>query len=61
MSKEKFICSLMIGKAFSILFWGYIGMSVIESTDLKSLIVAGIMLVFAYIISKIVNKKMNIE
>lgn len=61
MSKEKFICSLMIGKAFSILFWGYIGMSVIESTDLKSLIVAGIMLVLAYIISKIVNKKMNIE
>lgn len=61
MSKEKFICSLMIGKAFSILFWGYIGMSVIKSTDLKSLIVAGIMLVLAYIVSKIVNKKMNIE
>ncbi|MBQ8534248.1 MAG: TVP38/TMEM64 family protein [Bacilli bacterium] len=61
MGKEKFICSLMIGKAFSMLFWGYIGLSVIESTDLKSIIIAGIMLVLAYIVSKIVNKKMKIE
>ena len=62
MSKEKFICSLMIGKAFSMLFWGYIGISVIESfTDIKSLVFIGIMLVLAYVVSKIINKKLNIE
>ena len=62
MKVQKFICSLLIGKAFSILFWGYIGISLIESfTDLKSLIFIGIMLVLAYIVSKVVNKKLNIE
>lgn len=61
-SKKKFVCSLMIGKAFSILFWGYIGKSLIESfTDLKSIIFIGVALLLAYIISKVVNKKMNIE
>ena len=37
---KKFICSLLIGKAFSMLFWGYIGMSLIESyTDIKTIII----------------------
>ncbi len=62
MKQEKFIFSLLIGKAFSILFWGYIGISVIESfTDKKSLISLGVILVLAYIVSKILNKKFNIE
>lgn len=61
MKKEKFVCALLIGNSFSIFFWGYIGMSLIESTDLKSIIIACILLVIAYVVSKIVNKKMNIE
>lgn len=60
--REKFIISLLIGKIFSIIFWGYIGKSLIESlTDIKSLIYIGIALVISYIISKIVSRRMNIE
>ena len=61
MPKKKFMCALYIGNSFSILFWGYIGMSLIKSTDLKSIIFAVLLLIIAYIVSKIVNKKMNIE
>lgn len=61
MPKKKFMFALYIGNSFSILFWGYIGMSLIKSTDLKSIIFAVLLLVIAYIVSKIVNKKMNIE
>lgn len=61
-SKEKFLIALLIGKSFTIVFWGYIGKSLIESlTDLKSLIYIFVTLTLAYIISKIVSKKMNIE
>lgn len=61
-SKEKFISSILIGKMFCILFWGYIGKSFIESfTDIKSIIFISVALVISYIISKIVNKKFNIE
>lgn len=62
MSKEKYLCAILIGKAFMITFWGYIGKSFIESlTDIKALIYIGFILLLAYIISKIVSKKMNIE
>ena len=62
MSKEKYLFSLIIGKAFMITFWGYIGKSFIESmTDIKAIIFIFIILIIAYIISKIVSKKMNIE
>ena len=45
-----------------ITFWGYIGKSLIESlTDIKALIFVGIILALAYLLSKIVSKKMNIE
>ena len=59
---EKFLFSLLIGKVFSVIFWGYIGKSLIESlTDIYSIIYIVIALVIAYIISKIVSRKMNIE
>lgn len=62
MPREKFVCALLIGKCFSIVFWGYIGKSLIESlTDLKSLIYIFITLVLAFAISKVVNRKMRIE
>ena len=60
--REKFMFALLIGKLFAVIFWGYIGKSFIESlTDLKSLIYIFVTLLIAYIISKIVSKKMNIE
>ena len=61
-SKKKFLAALLIGKVFSTTFWGYIGKSLIESvTDLTTLIYIGIALLVAYVLSKIVSKRMNIE
>lgn len=61
-TKEKYILSLLIGKLFMVTFWGYIGKSLIESlTDIKAIIFIALALLLAYIISKIVSKKMNIE
>lgn len=62
MDKEKFFLGLLVGKIFTIIFWGYIGKTLIESlTDVKALIYIGVTLVVAYIISKIVTKKFGIE
>ncbi len=62
MPKDKFVVALLIGKFFSIIFWGYIGKSLIESfTDINSIVYIMGTLIIAYIISKIVSKKMNIE
>jgi uncharacterized membrane protein YdjX (TVP38/TMEM64 family) len=60
--RKKFIAALLIGKISTISFWGIIGKSFIESmTDLNAIIYIVIALLVAYIISKIVSKKMHIE
>lgn len=62
MSKKKFLASILIGKFFSIIFWGYIGKSILESlTDLSSIIYIVVTLLIAYVISKFVSRKINIE
>lgn len=59
---EKFLISIIIGKLFMVIFWGYIGKSFIESmTDIKTIIFIALTLVVSYIVSKIIGKKMNIE
>ncbi len=61
-SIEKFLLSLLIGKMFTIVFWGYIGISLFHSlTDIRSLIYIGFTLIIAYLISKGISKYMNIE
>lgn len=61
-SKEKFISALLIGKVFTVIFWGYIGKSFIASlTDLSSIVFIIGALIIAYVLSKIVSHKMNIE
>ena len=61
-SFKKFISALFIGKLFMIIFWGYIGKSLLESlTDIWSIIYISLALLIAYILSKIVGKKMDIE
>lgn len=61
-SKEKYLISLIIGKALMITFWGYIGKSFIESlTNIKAIIFILIILLIAYIITKIISKKLKIE
>lgn len=61
MAYKKFLGALIIGKAFLVYFWGFIGVSLVESIKhptylLKVLLMLGI----AYVISKIINKKFNI-
>lgn len=59
--KEKFAISLIIGKVFSTIFWGYIGKSLLSSlTDATSLIFIFITLIIAYILSRVIGKKFNI-
>lgn len=59
---KKFFLALLIGKLSIIYFWGYIGKSLIESiTDIKTVTTIIIMLLFSYIISKVINKKFKIE
>lgn len=61
-SKKKYILALLTGKIFMVSFWGLVGKSLIESIiDISSLIIATILIVLAYFISKLISKKMNIE
>ena len=45
-----------------ILFWGYVSKSLIESmTDINTIIIVSLMLIVAYVISKFVSKKVDLE
>lgn len=61
MSLKRFLVALCIGKISLIAFWGFIGTSLIESL-LNPIILfkIGILLLFVYLLSIIVNKKFNI-
>ena len=51
----------MIGKAFLVYFWGFVGVSLVESLKHPEYLVkVVILIVIAYIISKIISKKFNI-
>lgn len=62
MSKRKFIFAIVISKIFLVLFWGFVGTTFIDSfqnpINFLKIILACLV---AFIISKIVNKKFNIE
>jgi len=61
-SYKKFILAIMISKLSIVYFWGFIGTTFLESiTDVKVLIELGIIILIAYIFSKLVMKKFNIE
>lgn len=62
MSKKKFIAAILTGKIFMVIFWGCIGKSLLESiTDIKTIMIVSIFIIVAYMISKIVSKRMKIE
>jgi uncharacterized membrane protein YdjX (TVP38/TMEM64 family) len=59
---KRFLVALLIGKLSVIYFWGYIGTTIIESVSNPSIIIKiTVMLLIAYIISKIISKKLEIE
>ena len=62
MSFRKFIVAILIGKLSIVYFWTYIGKSLIESMmDLKTIITVILLLIVSYIVSKLINRKLNIE
>ena len=62
MKFKKFMIAILIGKIFLVFFWGFIGTSLLESLKNPRIIISILsMLTIAYLISKIVVKKMNIE
>ena len=62
MPSKKFITALLVGKIFLVLFWGFVGTSLIQSlTNPIALIKVVILLILAFITSKIVSKKFNFD
>lgn len=61
MTYKKFLMALIIGKVFIVYFWGFVGVSLVESLKHPEyLIKVVILMVIAYLISKIISKKFNI-
>lgn len=59
---KKYIFALLIGKPFMIYFWGYIGANLLESLKNPIILVKIIVIVLlAYLISKVVEKIINVE
>lgn len=59
---KKYIFVLLIGKPFMIYFWGYIGANLLESLKNPIILVKIIVIVLlAYLISKVVEKIINVE
>lgn len=62
MTKKKFMTAVLIGKISITIFWGCVSKSLIESmTDINTIIIIIIFILIAYIVSRIVNKKLDIE
>lgn len=60
--RKKYILSLLIGKAFLVIFWGFIGTSLINSIkEPINLVIIILLLVLCFIISRAVNKKEGLE
>lgn len=59
---KKFLIALLIGKLFMVLFWGFVGTSLIQSlTNPMALIKVAILLLVAYVTSKVVSKKFKLD
>lgn len=62
MNFKKYCIAIFISKIFLIFFWGFIGTSLLESLkNPKIVIVILIMLLIAYLLSRFVTKKLDIE
>ena len=62
MNRRKYIIALLVGKAFLIIFWGFIGTSLINSfKNPLNLLYIVLLLVACFIVSKLVSKKEGLE
>lgn len=61
-NKKKYIISLLIGKIFLVIFWGFVGTSLIASfKNPINLLYIFILLFVCFIVSKFVSKKEGLE
>lgn len=59
---KKYLYALLIGKISLVYFWGYIGVSLVESLKSPIILIKVLFILFImYIISYIVNKKLNLK
>ena len=59
---KKYLYSLIIGKIFIVLFWGYIGANLVESLTNPIILCKSILLlIVAYLFSRFINKKFDID
>ena len=59
---KSFFIALVLGKLVMVYFWGYIGTSLLESlTDITVIFKISFLLIIAYALSKIVEKKVKIK
>ena len=59
---KRYLIALLIGKLSIIYFWGYIGTTILESiTNPFILVKIMVMLFIAYLLSRIVSKKIEVE
>lgn len=62
MSFKKFLVALLIGKIFLVLFWGFVGTSLIQSlTHPIALLKVVLLVLMAFLVSKCINKKFALE
>ncbi len=62
MSLKKFFFALVISKLFIVYFWGFVGTTLVESlTDIGVLLKLACILLLAFVLSKMVLKKFNLE
>lgn len=62
MEEKKFVAGVFISKLFVTYFWGFIGTTFLESiTDITIIIKLCIMMLIAYIMSKLFMKKFNLD
>ena len=61
-SYKKYLVSMIIGKAFMVYFWGYLGVNLIECfTQPIYLVKIIIMVLLAYVLGKLVNKYVTVD
>lgn len=62
MSYRKFLVALLIGKIALVLFWSYVGQSLVDGVqDPRGLILLFIIVGLVYIVSKYISKKYQLE
>lgn len=62
MSHKKFLTATIIAKPFMVYFWGYVGVTLLDSlTHPEYFIKVIVMVIIAYVLSKLVNKKFELD